>query len=79
MIASLQLTRPNKSQPVPPHILEWMQQTPFCELVSSLNYLAVATCPNITFVIGQLASFLDCYHDEHWNTAIHVLHYIKGT
>jgi hypothetical protein len=79
MIAGLQLTRPDKSQPVSPHILEWMQRTPYRELVGSLNYLAVATHPDITFAIGRLASFLDCYRDEHWNAAIRVLCYIKGT
>src|SRR5258708_11383364 len=56
-----------------------MEHTPYRELVGSLNYLAIATCPDISFAIGILASFLDCYRDEHWNAAIRVLHYVKGT
>ena len=56
-----------------------MQHTPYCELVGSLNYLAVATCPNLTFAVSHLSSFLDCYCPEHWTAAIRVLHYVKGT
>ncbi len=56
-----------------------MERTPYRELVGSLNYLAVATHPDISFAVGILASFLDCYRDEHWNAAICVLRYVKGT
>ena len=56
-----------------------MQRTPYRELVGSLNYLAVATRPNLAFAVGRLASFLDCYRPEHWTAAIRVLRYVKGT
>src|SRR5260370_20148904 len=79
MIAGLQLTRDEKGKPVPPPIIEWMEHTPYRELVGSLNYLAIATRPDISFAVGILASFLDCYRDEHWNAAIRVLRYVKGT
>jgi hypothetical protein len=79
MLAGLQLTCPDKSLPVPPNVIDWMQRTPYRELVSSLNYLAVATRPDIAYAVGRLASFLDCYRDEHWNAAVRVLRYIKGT
>lgn len=39
----------------------------------------MATCPDITFTVGRLASVLDCYQLEHWEAAIHVIHYLKGT
>jgi len=39
----------------------------------------VATHPDITFAIGQLASFLECYRPEHWSVAVRVLWYLKGT
>lgn len=42
-------------------------------------YLAVATWPDIAFVVGHLSSFLDCYTLDHWSAAVHVLHYLKGT
>jgi hypothetical protein len=79
MVAGLHLMRPDKSLPVPPDVADWIQRTPYRELVGSLNYLAVATRPDIAFAVGRLASFLDCYREEHWDAAIRVLRYIKGT
>jgi hypothetical protein len=79
MVTGVQLIRPDKSQPPSAHIADWMQRTPYRELVGSLNYLAVATRPDIAYAVGKLASFLDCYRDEHWNAAIRVLRYLKGT
>ncbi len=74
-----QLTHPNDDQPVPPHIIAWMARTPYRELVGSLNYLAVATRPDISYAVGRLASFLNCYRESHWHAAIRVLKYVKGT
>ena len=79
MATGLVLWCPDKSIPTDPTTMEWMQRTPYCKLVGSLNYLAVATCPDIAFAVGCLVSFLDCYHTEHWTAAICVLHYVKGT
>ena len=79
MVAGLQLQCPDKNVSPSLHILDWMKRTPYCELVGSLNYLAVATHPDISFAVGHLSSFLDCYRQEHWQAAIHVLRYIKGT
>jgi hypothetical protein len=56
-----------------------MKRTLYYALVESLNYVAVATCPDITFTIGRLAFFLECYHPEHWSVAVQVLQYLKGT
>src|SRR6266851_7421657 len=52
---------------------------PYHELVGSLNYTAVATHPNITYMVSHLSSFYDCYMPKHWATAVCVLHYLKGT
>ena len=30
-------------------------------------------------MVGRLASVLDCYRTEHWDAAIHVVRYLKGT
>jgi len=79
MVTGLQLSRPDKTTPPSQHILDWMKRTPYRELVGSLNYLAVATCPDISFAIGRLSSFLGCYHQKHWQAAIRVLRYVKGT
>ncbi len=56
-----------------------MEQTPYRELVGSLNYIAVATRPDISFAVGRLASVLDCYQPEHWNAGLRMLRYLKGT
>jgi hypothetical protein len=56
-----------------------MAHTPYCELVGSLNYLAVATHPDIAYTVSLLISFLDCYQEEHWQAATQVLRYVKGT
>ena len=79
MVLRLQLHRPDKSAPVPYDVNKWMEQTPYRPLVGSLMYLAVATCPDISYAVSRLSSFLDCYRHEHWDAAIRVLHYLKGT
>jgi hypothetical protein len=79
MIAGLQLRRPDESAPEAPEILKWRLQTPYRELVGSLMYLTVVTRPDITFAVGRLSSFLDCYTPDHWSAAIRVLRYLKGT
>ena len=42
-------------------------------------YVAIGSRPDIAYAVGRLASFLDCYHPEHWGAAIRVLRYLKGT
>jgi len=79
MVVGAKLKRPNKSIPVPAHVAAWAAHTPYRELVGSLNYLAVATRPDISYAVGRLASYLDCYQEEHWNAALRVLRYVKGT
>ena len=79
MVTGLQLRRPDKSAPTPADIAHWMDRTPYRRLVGSLMYLAIATRPDIAYAVGRLSSFLDCYRPEHWEAAIWVLHYLKGT
>ena len=42
-------------------------------------YLAIGTHPDIAFAVGRLATVYDCYHPEHWDVAIRVVRYLKGT
>ena len=79
MVQGLLIRRPNKSIPLDPELATWVDNTPYQELIGSLNYIAVATQPNISFTLGCLASVLDCYQPKHWAAALHVLHYLKGT
>ena len=61
MVQGLLIRRPDKSIPVDPEVAAWIDRTPYWELVGSLNYIAVATRPDISFAVGHLASVLDCY------------------
>ena len=79
MVAGLQLRRPDPSTPPSSEVSAWVDRTPFRALVGSLNYIAVATRPDIAFAVGRLAAFLNCYRPEHWSAGIQVLWYLKGT
>jgi transposase InsO family protein len=79
IVLGLRLRRPDMSSGVDAQTEAWMKRTPYRELVGSLNYLAVATRPDIAHAVGQLSSFLHCYRPNHWAAAIRVLRYIKGT
>jgi len=79
MVQGLLVRCPDKSIPVDPKVATWVDTTPYRELVGSLNYIAVATRPDISFAVGHLASVLDCYQPEHWSAALRVLRYLKGT
>ena len=79
MIAGLRLLRPDKAAPVEPSVATWMEKTPYRALLGSLNYISVGTRPDIAYAVGRLASFLDCYRPEHWEAAIRVVRYLKGT
>ncbi|KAL0418879.1 UNVERIFIED_CONTAM: Retrovirus-related Pol polyprotein from transposon RE2 [Sesamum radiatum] len=47
-------------------------------LVGRLLYLGFSR-PDISFFVQQLSQFLQHPHTSHWNAAIHVLCYLKGT
>jgi len=79
MVQGLQIQCPDKSLPLAPDLATWIDATPYRELVGSLNYIAVATQPDISFAVGRLTSILNCYHPEHWSAALRILHYLKGT
>ena len=79
MTQGLQTRHPDKSIPPDPELLEWIERTPYCELIGSLNYIAVVTRPDISFALGPLASILDCYRPEHWSAGLRVIRYSKGT
>jgi len=79
MMTGLQLRRPNKTVPPSSQLTTWQQRTPYQSLVGSLIYLANATRPDIAYAVRCLASFMDCYKQDHWNAAIRVLRYLKGT
>jgi hypothetical protein len=52
---------------------------PYRSLVGSLLYVAISTHPDISYAVQQLSQFLDCFSFEHWNAAVHMVCYLKGT
>lgn len=66
------LTRPEPSHIPDPRI-------PYQSLIGSLMYLAVCTRPDIAHTVSHLSQFNNCYTEDHWTAAKHVLRYLKGT
>jgi transposase InsO family protein len=79
MVQGLQLRRPDTSLPISSEVARWTERTPYRSLVGSLMYIAVGTRPDIAYAVGRLSSFVDCFRPEHWEAAIRVLRYLKGT
>jgi hypothetical protein len=74
------LRRPDPEDPPLSHMdTERLAATPYRSLVMSMMYLVLGTRPNIAFTISKLSGFLDCYGTAHWQAAIHILRYLKGT
>jgi hypothetical protein len=79
MVQGLQITRPDKTLPIPLDIQTWAERTPYRTLIGKLMYIAIGTRPDIAYAVGRLASVLNCYRLEHWEAAIRVVRYLKGT
>ena len=56
-----------------------MKAVPYRKLVGKLVYLAVATRPDIAYVVGMLCRLVENPREAHWNVAKCVLRYLKGT
>ena len=56
-----------------------MRTRPYSKLIGSLMYAATDTRPDISFAVSTLARFMSDPHSVHWDTAKHVLCYLKGT
>ena len=59
--------------------LDRIQKLPYRSLIGCLLYLATGTRPDIAFAVQQLSQFLDSYTEIHWNAAIRLVRYLKGT
>ena len=56
-----------------------MANVPYCELIGSLMYAAVAMRPDIAHAVTALSQFLENPRRAHWQAAQRVLKYLKGT
>ena len=58
---------------------EQLAALPYRSLVGSLMYVTSGSHLDIMFAISKLSHFLDCYCEAHWQAAIRVVCYLKGT
>jgi hypothetical protein len=56
-----------------------MSSIPYINAVGALAYLAIATRPDLAYVVGVLARFSTNPGHTHWTAVKRVLRYIKGT
>ena len=59
--------------------IEEMLAISYLQAVSSLMYLATATCPDIAYAVGVLARFSKNPGMTHWKAVKHLFRYLKGT
>jgi hypothetical protein len=55
------------------------QNNQYRKAVGSLMYIAMCTRPDISFAVGVLSCFLEKPNQQHWDSFIHVLRYLKAT
>jgi hypothetical protein len=79
MASSTQLLRPDPQVPLDKEEHEWLTTLPYRSLIGSLMYVASGSRPDIMFAISKLSHFLNCYHETHWQAAICMVCYLKGT
>ena len=58
---------------------ETTETYPYRALIGSLMHVMVCTRPDIAAAVGILSRFLDSSTTTHWEAALRVLHYLKGT
>jgi hypothetical protein len=51
----------------------------YSELIGSLLYIANTTRPDISYMVGVLSPYRNCPTTSHWQEALRVLRYLKGT
>lgn len=54
-------------------------KVPYQELIGSLLYVAQITRPDIAFCVNNVSRFNSKHSEEHWDAALHILRYLKGT
>ena len=56
-----------------------LAKLPYRSLIGQLLYPSLGSRPDICYVVRKLLEFLDCYRRSHWDAAIRVVCYLKGT
>jgi hypothetical protein len=55
------------------------QNSRYRKAVGSLMYITICTRPDISFAVGVLSRFLERPNQQHWDSFLHVLRYLKAT
>lgn len=79
MVHGTQLLRPDSQEQLEETERERLANIPYRSLVGSLMYVASGSRPDIAFAVSKLSRFLTCYRETHWQAAIRVVRYLKGT
>lgn len=60
---------------------EWaeMKDVPYINILGAVAYLAIATCPDISYTVGVLSCFSKNPGFEHWHALKHLLRYLTET
>jgi transposase InsO family protein len=74
-----QLLTPDPQEELDADERERLANLPYRSLVGSLMYVTSGTRPDIMFAVSKLSRFLSCYREIHWQAAVRVVRYLKGT
>ncbi len=66
-------------RPIPTSDKEFMEHKDYKAVLGSLNHIANGTRPDIAFATNYLQRFASDPQPIHWNRAMHVFAYLKGT
>jgi hypothetical protein len=58
---------------------QFMKDKPYHEVLGSVMYAQIATCPDLSYTVSTLSKFSPDPGKPHWIVLMHVLKYIKGT
>jgi len=56
-----------------------MSQNEYAKIIGSVMFLMNFTHPDIAYVVSRLSRYAHNFSQEHWNTLIHLLKYLRGT
>lgn len=59
--------------------MDYMATVPYLSAVGSLMYLAIGTCPDLSYAVGALSCFNSNPGKAHWQQVQHVFKYLIGT
>ena len=73
------LTRPPAGEVLSEEEKLSLAKLPYRSLIGQLLYPSIGSRPDISFAVRKLSEFLDCYRRSHWDAAIRIIRYLKGT